>query len=124
MNQLEDFELVGNCAIYRLKGTVPVHEGLKLTIQAVETARSRLIPKLLLDFTRMEGLVIPNDAQRYFIMREIAAAAKGTVKIAFVLPTHMIQDKFGVLVGKNAGLTSDAFTNETDALAWLDEKLQ
>src|SRR6478609_1353916 len=119
MNPLEDLELVGDCAFFRPQGLALGPERLKLLQQAIALAHARHIPKLLMNLTGLEHLEMPNLADRYFIMREFAAVAKGAVKIAFVLPPHLIGDRFGVLVGQNAGLTSDVFTDEAAAIAWL-----
>jgi hypothetical protein len=120
MNPLEDLEQVGDCAFFRPQGEIQAQERFKLLLQAVALAHARQIPKLLMNLNGLENVKMPNVADRYFIMREFAAVAKGAVKIAFVLPPHLISDKFGVLVGKNAGLTSEVFANEAEALAWLN----
>ena len=127
MNPLEDLEQVGDCAFFRPAGhpeAGPLPDRIKLLLQVVALAHARQIPKLVIDLTRMENLEMPNVADRYFIMREFAAVAKGAVKIAFVLPPHLIGDRFGVLVGKNAGLTSDIFSDEPTAVAWLNSESQ
>lgn len=95
-------------------------EAIQLVSQAIALARERRIPKLLVNTTQVEGIPVLNVAERYFIMREFAAAAGGGVQIAFVVPPEMIDDKFGVMVGKNAGLTNEVFTEEPAALAWLN----
>jgi hypothetical protein len=127
MNPLEDLEQVGDCAFFRPAGQsepVPLPDRLKQLLQVVALAHARHIPKLLMNLTRLEHLEMPNVADRYFIMREFAAVAKGAVKIAFVLPPHLIGDRFGVLVGRNAGLMSDVFTDEPTAIAWLNSESQ
>lgn len=123
MNPLEDLEQVGDCAFFRPQGIAAGPERLKLLLQVVALTHARQIPKLLMNLTGLENLEMPNVADRYFIMREFAAVAKSGVKIAFVLPPHLIGDRFGVLVGQNAGLTSDTFTDEVAALAWLNAEL-
>lgn len=122
MNPLEDLEQVGDCAFFRPQGEIQAQERFKLLLQAIALTHARQIPKLVMDLTGLENVQMPNVAERYFIMREFAAVAKGAVKIAFVLPPHLIGDKFGILVGKNAGLTSEVFTNEPEALAWLNSE--
>ncbi len=120
MNPLEDLAQVGDCAFFRPQGLAPGPERLKQLLQVVALAHARQIPKLVVNLTGLENVRMPNVAERYFIMRELAAVAKGAVKIAFVLPPHLIGDKFGILVGKNAGLTSEVFTDEAEAVAWLN----
>jgi len=122
MNPLEDLEQVGDCAFFRPQGLSLGPERLKLLLQVVALTHARHIPKLVMNLTGLENVQMPNVADRYFIMREFAAVAKGAVKIAFVLPPHLIGDKFGILVGRNAGLTSEVFTDETEALAWLNSE--
>ncbi len=120
MNPLEDLEQDGDCAFFRPQGIAAGPERLKLLLQVVALTHARQIPKLLVNLSGLENLEMPNLADRYFIMREFAAVAKGGVKIAFVLPPHLIGDKFGILVGQNAGLTSEVFTDEATALTWLN----
>lgn len=124
MNPLEDLEQVGDCALFRPQGQIQAEERFKMLLQAIALAHARQIPKLLINLTGLENLERPNVADRYFIMREIAAVARGAVKIAFILPPQLIGDKFGVLVGKNAGLTSEVFTAEPEALTWLNSKTE
>ncbi len=124
VNPLEELEQNGDCAFFRPQGRITMAAAIQLVAQAIALARARRIPKLLVNTTGFEGMATPNVADRYFIMREFAAVAKGGVKIAFVVPAEMIEDKFGVLVGKNAGLTSDVFNNEAEAIAWLNASPQ
>lgn len=93
---------------------------MQLVAQAIALARERRIPKLLVNTTRVEGIPMLNVAERYFMMREFATVASSCVQIAFVVPPEMIEDKFGVIVGRNAGLTNDVFTDEPTAIAWLN----
>lgn len=124
MNPLEELKQHGDCGFFRPVGDaqeISEANRLKLLTQVVALAHARRIPKLLVNLTGWSGQEMPDHAARYFIMREVAKAARGSVKAAFVLPVDLIGEGFGVLVGENAGLISKMFTDEAAALAWLHQ---
>lgn len=53
-------------------------------------------------------------------VREWAAAAQGSMRIAMVADRRVIDpNKYGVIVAQSHGLTGDVFTTEAAALGWL-----
>ncbi|HNQ72365.1 MAG TPA: hypothetical protein PKN95_02015 [Verrucomicrobiota bacterium] len=124
MNPLAELQQQGDCGFFRPTGDVEGAtdaERLKRLTQVVALAHARRIPKLVLNLTGWKGQAMPDLAHRYFIMRELARAARGAVKVAFVLPPQLIGEGFGVLVGINAGMMNRMFTTESEALAWLHQ---
>jgi hypothetical protein len=114
-------ELAGPVLCFRPRGKFTLVSIRELTLQVIYWARQHQVGKLLINGTAVEGVPSPNLADRYFYMREFAAAAAGVIKLAAVLPREAIDpEKFGVVVGRNAGLDNDVFTNEAEALAWLN----
>lgn len=56
-----------------------------------------------------------------FLARDWATAAGGAVSSAVVAHPEMIgPHKIGVIVAKNFGASTDVFTSQADALAWLE----
>jgi hypothetical protein len=123
MNEPEHFEVTNSCAFYRPDGKVRLHEAIRLVTEAIALTRERKIPRLLVNITGLTGFPSPNLADRYFILREWADAAKGSLRLALVARPEMIDpEKFGVTVAGNAGLTAEVFTSESEALIWLNEE--
>jgi hypothetical protein len=113
-------EVLGDCAYYRPTGTLPLEEAVELLDQTIAHVRDRRIPKLLISARGLVGFRSPTLPERYFFVRRWAATARGLVQIALVVPAELIDpEKFGTTVAQNAGLDADVFTNEPEALAWL-----
>jgi hypothetical protein len=120
MNKPKDFEMMQGHAVFRPTGEVSLHEAAQLITSAIAFSREQEVKKLLVVITSLTGFEPPNLAARYFFFREWARAAEGQVNVAFVAGPEMIDpEKMGILIGENAGLHSDAFTSEAEALAWL-----
>jgi len=116
-------ELVDGILYFRPSGPIGVPVIIDQMLELIKFARGHRTAKLLANLTRIETSVWPNLAQRYFYMRELAGAAQGMVRIAFAMPAEAIDpEKFGVLVGRNAGLDNEVFTNEPEAVAWLSAR--
>jgi len=120
MDTIEHFEADKDCGFFRPVGKVSFEEAARLVTRAITFARQQQVPKLLVNVTGLTGFPSPTLAQRYFAVREWAAASKGFLRIAMVIRTEMIDpEKFGVIAGRNAGLRGDVFLAEPEALAWL-----
>lgn len=120
MNKPEHFECMEGYAVFRPTGDVSLQEAAQLITSAIAFAREQHITKLLVNIIDLTGFEPPNLAAKYFFFREWARVAQGQVWVAFAARSEMIdREKMGILVGENAGLHSDAFTSEKEALAWL-----
>lgn len=114
------FEVLDGCAYYRPTGTLTLEEVVELVDQAIAFARDRQIPKLFINIKGLVGFRTPSLPERYFLVRRWAATAQGLVQIALVVEAEFIDpEKFGATVAHNAGLNADVFTDEPEALAWL-----
>ena len=118
--RLEHFGVVGDHAEYRPAGRVSQAEMAQLVGSAIDLARERQVRKLLVVTTELTGFEPPNIVDRYFFIREWAAAADRSVRVAMVARREMIDpQKFGVTVAANNGMVADIFESEEAALAWL-----
>lgn len=120
MNKPEHFEILEDRAVYRPTGEMSLQQAVQLVTTGIAFSREHQIRKLLLDITCLTGFEPPNLATKYFLFRDWARIAEGRVCVAFVSRPEMIdREKMGIMVGKNAGFHSDAFTSEEEATAWL-----
>ena len=121
MDKPKDFEAMEGHAVFRPTGQYSLHAAAQLITSAIAYSCEHNVRKLLIDITGLTGFEPPNLADRYFFFREWARAGEGRVYVAFVSGPEMIDpEKIGILIGENAGLRSDAFTSEKQALAWLE----
>ena len=123
INVTGSIEVTGDCAYYRPVGKVTLEQGAKLVDEAIEFARERRIPKLLINCTKLVGFPSPSLPQRYFMVRGWAKTAQGLVQAVMVARPEMIDpEKFGITVARNAGFIADIYPTEPEALAWLESR--
>jgi len=116
----DHFEECSDCAFFRPVGNVTLEEATQQVREAITFARERGVPRLLINLLGFSGYASPTLAERYFISREWAAAARNCVKAAIVVPVEILDpEKFGVTVARNTGMDADVFTAESEALVWL-----
>ncbi len=121
MEKPKDFELTPGHAVFRPTGKFSLEEAAQLITSALAYSCEQKVRKLLVDIRYLTGFDPPNLGTRYFFFREWARVAEGRVRVAFVARPEMIDsEKIGITIGENAGLRSDAFTLEEDALTWLE----
>jgi hypothetical protein len=112
--------MVDDIGVFQPVGEVDVSEAVAMVTAAISSARAQGIRKLLIVGTSLTGFDSPGLGSRYFFVHEWAEAAQGLVRVALVLEAELLdREKFGVLVALNAGFSCDAFTDETEAVAWL-----
>jgi hypothetical protein len=115
-----DLESKNGLALFHSSAEVSLEQGVQMVKDAIISARQEGFKKLLINISGVTGFESPTLGARYFFIREWAAAAEGSVRLALVAPKHMIDpEKFGVLVASNAGLVANIFASEEEALAWL-----
>jgi len=126
MGELEQFEVLEDCALFRPTGQVSVIEAVQLVTDGIAFARSLDVRKLLVDITRLVGFEPPGVVLRYFIIHQWARAAGRRVKVALVTRPEMVDSekvdprKIGVAIAADINFTADIFTTEGDALRWLE----
>ena len=115
-----DLKVVGDCAYYRPAGKLTLDEAIALVDEAIASVRDQRIPKLLFNARALVGFPSPSLPTRYFAARRFAATGQGLVQVAMVIQAeHIDPEKFGVMVARNSGLNTDVFTEEQEAVAWL-----
>jgi hypothetical protein len=104
----------------RLRGTHTFAEARQLVMEAIADACEAGQPALLVSLREIEGFAPPSLVERHRLVRDLADAAQGRVRIAMVVRPEFIDgEKFGVVAGNNFGLQSDVFTDEGEAAEWL-----
>ena len=116
-------EVAGDCACYRPSGKMTLDEAIELVDQTIAYVRNQRISKLLFNARSLVGFPSPSLPTRYFAIRRFAATGQNLVQLAMVIHAEMIdREKFGVIVARNSGLNADVFSEEKEALAWLQSK--
>lgn len=114
------FETGESHATLRPEGQRSFEETLDLGSRAVIYCRENGIRKLLIDLTKATGLGLPGTIERFAVGERLAYDAQSAVKVAFVAgPEVLDPSRFAVLVARNRGLFTSAFTSEAEALEWL-----
>ena len=120
MSEARKFDEHDGFPAFRPVGEVSLQQGIELVTAALTAARQQGIRQLLVNTTGLTGFASPSLGSRYFFVHEWARAAQGQVSVAMVARPEMIDpQKFGVAVATSAGLTTDVFTSEAEAVAWL-----
>jgi hypothetical protein len=121
MNTLEGFEKIGRRGFYRPTGNVSFETAVELVAEAMRFARANDVTELLVNTNALSGFTSPSIFARYALAVSWARAAGATLRVAMVARAEFIDpQKIGVLMAQNRGVLGDVFTNEADALAWLD----
>jgi hypothetical protein len=124
MRAMKDFEQVGTRGFYRPIAQVSFEQAVELVAQSMVTARDLGLADLLVNTTGLTGFTPPSVFARYGMSTRWAQNAGSTLRVALVARAELIDpQKIGVLMLQNRGGTGDVFTNETEALAWLDARL-
>lgn len=116
-------EFAGDCAYYRPAGKLTLEQAVTLVDEAIAYVRDRRIQKLFINCKGLVGFRSPSLPERYFHVRQWAKTGQSLVQVALVIrPEMMDPEKFGVTVARNSGLNADVFTEEPEALAWLQSE--
>jgi hypothetical protein len=120
----EHFEQVGSRGFYRPVAVVTFEQAVELVAQAMRHARECALTDLLVNTLGLSGFATPSTFARYSLAVKWAESAGGALRVAIVARAEIIDpQKIGVLMAQNRGVNGDVFTNEADALAWLDARI-
>ncbi len=109
-------------ACYRLQGSSSIVEAVEFVAGCVSACRGARIGKLMVNGIAVRDVPVPTLVDRFLAVEEWAELAEGMVIIALVIEGRYITpDRFGVKVAADFGLTLDVYTDEREALAWLEE---
>jgi len=118
---MENFEQIGTRAFYRPVAQVSFEQAVDMVAEAIVNARRLGLSDMLVNSTGLTGFAAPSVFARYDMASRWANAAGSVVRVAMVARPEIIDpQKIGVLMLQNRGGVGDVFTNEQDALAWLD----
>ena len=102
------------------RGNLAFDAALRLLKQVCDTAAEKQVNRILVNSLAVDGEFSTVD--RYQIGVEVAEyimQRQMNPKLAFVGKPPAI-DGFGVRVAKNRGMTVEVFSNQQEALNWLD----
>jgi hypothetical protein len=115
--------VMGGIAVLNLSGHYLLNDAVQSAKSIILAAKAHRICDVLIVATEISGFDPPSVGARHAMVRELAFAADGAVRLAVVLRKEMIDPhKFGVVAAKNFGLTMDVFASEREALAWLRDE--
>ena len=124
MDAPESFELIGTRGFYRPVAVVTFEQAIEMVAQGMRYARERNLADLLANTHGLTGYPTPSTFARYSLAIKWAESAGGALRVALVTRAEIIDpQKIGVLMAQNRGVNGDVFTNEADALAWLDARI-
>ncbi len=107
-------------AAYRPSGSHRIHELADGIGRALETCRTDGLTGLLVDLRGLEHLPNTTPVDRFLMVEEWAAHARGHVAIAFVVVEPIVPPpSFVRRAAAEFGLPSELFAGEGEARAWL-----
>jgi hypothetical protein len=124
MKVMDHFEQVGTRGFYRPVGQVSFEQAVDLIADGVRTARELGLADMVANTTGLTGFTPPNVFSRHSMALKWAQSAGASMRVALVARAELIDpQRIGVLMYQNRGGNGDVFTNETEAVAWLDARL-
>lgn len=116
-----DFEQIGKRGFYRPSARVSFEQAVEMVAGIMRDARTLGLTDLLVNTKGLVGFGHPTIFARHNLAVEWARSAGPSLRVALVARSEIIDpQKIGVLMAQNRGVTGDIFTNEAEALAWLD----
>jgi hypothetical protein len=124
MEKPEHFEQVDRRGYYRPVGDVTFEKAITLVADAMLYAREHGMTELLANVCGLKaahaGVTI---FDRHAMVVRWADCAGTALRVVLVARPEMIDpDKIGVLMAQNRGVSGEVFTNEAEAIAWLEGK--
>jgi hypothetical protein len=123
MDAPESFERIGSRGLYRPAGVVSYEQALQMFAGAIQFARDLRLADLLVNSHGLSGFTSPDVVGRYALAVKWAQSAAGSLRVALVVRREFMDpQKIAMLMANNRGVVGDVFTDEADALAWLDAR--
>ena len=124
MKVMDHFEQVGTRGFYRPVGQVSFEQAVDMIADGIRAARELGLADMLANTTGLTGFTPPSVFARHSMALKWAQSAGASMRVALVARPELIDpQRIGVLMYQNRGGNGDVFTNETEALAWLDARL-
>lgn len=112
-------------AIYRHSGEVTLKQAVSSIDWAIGECRRNGIGAVLINVEGLGGFPPPTLTQRFDYIERFARTASGVVVVAIVSVSRYIDpEKIGTVMAANRGMTTDVFTEERDAIEWLNSKIK
>ena len=120
MTPSDNFSLEDGFACFRPVGEFTLEAVTRSIDEAIACCVENGIRNLLVDLRDVTGFPPPGLAERFYFISQWAATSGGRLRLSIVAQPEMVAtDKFGVVVAANRGMTSNAFADRTEAVAWL-----
>jgi|KBSMisStaDraftv2_1062788.scaffolds.fasta_scaffold32256_7 hypothetical protein len=124
MRAMDSFEIVGSRGFYRPSAQVTFEQAVDMVANAIDGARELGLADMLANTIGLTGFTPPSVFARYSMATRWAQSGGSRLRVALVARPELIDpQKIGVLMLQNRGGSGDVFSNETEALAWLDARL-
>ncbi|MEJ0086005.1 MAG: hypothetical protein WDO72_10000 [Pseudomonadota bacterium] len=121
---IPDFEQIGKRGFYRPSARVSFEQAVEMVAGVMREARRLELIDLLVNTKGLVGFGQPSIFARHSLAVEWARSSGPNLRVALVARPEVIDpQKIGVLMAQNRGVAGDIFTNEAEALAWLDSHL-
>lgn len=118
----QELEQIDRICRYRPHGECTLSEAVELVTRAISYCRTRNVDRLLINATGLDGIPVPSLVDRFLMVEEWAQESTGMVVVVLVIqPEYILPDRFGVKVAAHFGLTANVYTDEADALRWLEQ---
>ena len=124
MKVMEHFEQLGSRGFYRPVAQVSFEQAVELIAEGVRTGRELGLADMVANTLGLTGFTPPSVFARHTMALKWAQSAGAAMRVALVTRVELIDpQKIGVLMYQNRGGNGEVFTNEADAIAWLDARL-
>lgn len=124
MNTVKDFESVGTRAFYRPIAEVSFESAVDMCNEAIRRARELGLSDIVVNSLGLTGFGPPGVFARYSMATKFVESAGSSLRVAIVTRPEIIDpQKIAMLMMQNRGVTGEVFTNEPEALQWLDARL-
>ena len=122
MEKPEFFEQVDKRGYYRPVGDITFEKAVAMVADAMLYARENGMTELLADVRELKAAFSSITIfDRYAMAVRWADCAGTNLRVVLVARPEMLDpDKIARLMAQNRGADGEVFTNEADALAWLD----
>jgi hypothetical protein len=122
MDKPEFFEQVGKRGYYRPIGDFPFEKGVGMVADAMVYARKNGMTELFADVRELQAAFSSISIfDRYAMAVRWADCVGPNLRVVLVARPEMLDpDKIALLMAQNRNATGEVFTDELEALAWLD----
>lgn len=122
MDKPEFFEQADKRGYYRPLGEVTFERAVTMVADAMVYARENGMTELLANVRGLNSTYSSVTIfDRYALAVRWAESAGSGLRVVLVTrPEMMDPDKIGLLMAQNRGVSGEVFTNEAEALEWLD----